>query len=141
MYSVFDAGNFYVIPGSPTEAWEARNYMSINSGHDPRVEMGYSQEDFLIALAGSQFSYSGLWLEQALVLQAIAPLRQEFSSASHLKVAILNGNSTDSYKAALEVILSCGTRALVFDFECMHCADGMSGPPAHLTHTIPVVIP
>ncbi|CAA6671588.1 unnamed protein product [Spirodela intermedia] len=102
MYAVFDTGNFYVVPGSPTEAWEARDYISLNSGRDRRLEMGYGEEDFLIALLGSQFSYSGLWLEQALVLQAVAPLRQEFSSASHLKVVILNGNSTDSYKAALE---------------------------------------
>uniref|UniRef100_A0A1D1Z063 D-inositol 3-phosphate glycosyltransferase n=1 Tax=Anthurium amnicola TaxID=1678845 RepID=A0A1D1Z063_9ARAE len=104
MYSLFDAGNFFVIPGSPTEAWRAENYLSLHNWHDPRIEMGYGSEDFLIAIVGSQFSYSGLWLEHALILQAIAPLRHGFSSASHLKVAVLSGNSTDSYKAALEAL-------------------------------------
>ncbi|MQM10375.1 hypothetical protein Taro_043271 [Colocasia esculenta] len=104
MYSVLDPGNFFVIPGSPTEAWKADNYMSLNYRHDPRVEMGYRTEDFLIAIVGSQFSYSGLWLEHALVLQAIAPLQHEFSSASHLKVAVLSGNSTSSYKVVVQAL-------------------------------------
>ncbi|XP_078429041.1 glycosyl transferase family 1 protein [Wolffia australiana] len=102
MYSAFDSGNFYVVPGSPAEAWEVHRRVSANNGHDRRLELGYSEEDFLIGILCSQFSYSGLWLELALVLQAVAPLRQEFSSASHLKVFILNGDLTDSYKSALE---------------------------------------
>ena len=107
MYSGFDSGNYFVIPGSPAEAWGADRFSAEHSDHDLRVNMGYESEDLLIAIVGSQFTYSGMWLEQALILQALAPLLNEFPSenTSHflLKVGILSGNSTSAYKMAIEV--------------------------------------
>ncbi|KAG1367724.1 D-inositol 3-phosphate glycosyltransferase [Cocos nucifera] len=108
MYSGFDLGNYFVIPGSPAEAWGADRFFAKHSDHDLRVNMGYESEDLLIAIVGSQFTYSGMWLEQALILQALAPLLNEFPSenTSHslLKVGILSGNSTSAYKMAIETI-------------------------------------
>ncbi|XP_008791488.1 uncharacterized protein LOC103708367 [Phoenix dactylifera] len=108
MYSGFDSGNYFVIPGSPAEAWGADRFFASHSDHDLRVNMGYESEDLLIAIIGSQFTYSGMWLEQALMLQALAPLLKEFpsenTSHSPLKVGILTGNSTSAYKMALETI-------------------------------------
>ncbi|XP_058096001.1 uncharacterized protein LOC131241259 isoform X5 [Magnolia sinica] len=108
MYATFDAGNYFVIPGSPDEAWEAQYIMDLHHGHDPQADIGYRSEDFVIAIVGSQFSYSGLWLEHALVLQALAPILAETSSDnqldSHLKVGILSGNSNSTYNVALEAI-------------------------------------
>ncbi|XP_008802051.2 uncharacterized protein LOC103716003 [Phoenix dactylifera] len=108
MYLEFDFGNYFIIPGSPAEALGAENFLAIHSDHDIRVNMGYGSEDFLIAIVGSEFTYSGMWLEQALILQALAPLLKEFlpekTSHSMLKIHILSGNLTSAYQMALETI-------------------------------------
>ncbi|XP_010261435.1 PREDICTED: uncharacterized protein LOC104600272 [Nelumbo nucifera] len=108
MYSIFDVGNYFVIPGSPAEAWEADNFLALYNWDDLRKSMGFGSDDFLVALVGSQFSYSGLLMEHALILQALLPLFTIFpsdnSSNSHLKVSILSGNSASNYSAAVEAI-------------------------------------
>ncbi|ONK68917.1 uncharacterized protein A4U43_C05F17380 [Asparagus officinalis] len=108
MYSTFDAGNYFVIPSSATEAWRARVLFPVQSGHDLRAKMGFGTEDFLIAVVGSQFSYSGMWLEYALVLQALAPVFKEMTSEGTsyipLKVGISSVNSSDAHKMALETM-------------------------------------
>ncbi|KAH8516887.1 hypothetical protein H0E87_005016 [Populus deltoides] len=107
MYSAFDAGNYYVIPGSPAEVWEADTTMALYND-DIRVKMGYEPTDIVIAVVGSQFLYRGLWLEHALVLKALLPLLQDFpldsNSISHLKIIVLSGDSTGNYSAAVEAI-------------------------------------
>ncbi|WOL14684.1 hypothetical protein Cni_G23465 [Canna indica] len=106
MYSTFNMGNYMVIPGSPAEAWEADTFMAIYKDQTLRESMGYTAEDFLIAIVGSQFSYSGMLLEHGLFLEALRPLVQQISNVSHssLKVCILGWNFTGAYKKALEVI-------------------------------------
>lgn len=108
MYSAFDVGNYFVIPSSATEAWRASNLLSLQNGYDLRVKMGCRSGDFLIAIVGSQFSYSGMWLEYALVLQALAPLLKGIASDdtyyTQLKVGISSANSSDTYKMAMETI-------------------------------------
>lgn len=100
-----DAGNFFVIPGYPEEARGANHSVVLHEGNNLRSKMGYGSDDFLIAIVGSQFSYSGLWLEHALVLHALSSVLYQFSygDSSNLKVAILSDNSTSTYKMALEV--------------------------------------
>lgn len=106
IYSTFDSGNFFVIPGSPTGVWEADNFMASNRD-SPLVKMGFRPDDFVIVLVRSQFLYKGLWLEHALILQALLPLTGEFpvdsSSDSHLKIIIMSGNPASNYSAAVEV--------------------------------------
>ncbi|XP_009416403.2 uncharacterized protein LOC103997010 [Musa acuminata AAA Group] len=108
MYSTFDTGNFMVIPGSPAEAWEADNFVAMQKDHILRESMSSTSDNFLIVVVGSQFSYSGMLLEHALVLEALRPLLQKFPSSnsfySLLKVHILGWNFTSAYKKALEVI-------------------------------------
>lgn len=108
MYSAFDAGNYFVIPGSPDQAWEANSLTALDHKEDLRAKMGYGHEDFVIAIVGSEFSYSGSWLENAFVLQALLPVLPDFSfnysSSSHLKVCILRGNSSNHYKLSVEAI-------------------------------------
>lgn len=111
MYSTFDTGNYFVIPSSAAGVWEAVIFLALHNQTDVRVNMGYKSEEFLIAIVGSQFEYSGMWVEHALVLQGLAPLVLEFScgnSSSILKVGVLSGNSSSTYKMALKV-LSCFT--------------------------------
>lgn len=106
MYSSFDAGNYYVIPGSPAQAWEADALVALYKDN-VRVKMGYGPDDIIITIVGSQFLYRGLWLEHALVLQALLPLFSNFPFSDntnfHLKIVVLTGNSTSNYSLAVEV--------------------------------------
>ncbi|KAK1275253.1 Aluminum-activated malate transporter 9 [Acorus gramineus] len=108
MYSTLDSGNYFVIPGSPSEAWEANILTSSHNVHELRVEKGYASEDFIIAIVGSQFTYTGSLLEDALILKALIPLFAAFpsdsSTHSHMKIVILSGNSTIMFKNSLEDI-------------------------------------
>ncbi|KAK1269792.1 hypothetical protein QJS04_geneDACA006975 [Acorus gramineus] len=108
MYSSLDSGNFFVIPGSPAEAWEAKILSASRNVHELHVEKGYASEDFIIAIVGSQFFYTGSLLEHALILKAIVPLLAHFPSDdaphSHLKVVVLSGNSTGAFNISLEAI-------------------------------------
>ncbi|CAI0460227.1 unnamed protein product [Linum tenue] len=105
MYAAFDAGNYYVVPGSPAEAWglDATNTLS----NENRMRMGYRSDDTVIVVAGSQFLYRGLWLEHALVLQALLPICSTFpleNNSSSLKIIVLSGNSNSNYSMAVEAI-------------------------------------
>ncbi|CAL5397632.1 unnamed protein product [Camellia sinensis] len=106
-YSAWDSGNYFVIPGSPAEAWEADNFL-VSSKDDLHVKMDYGHDDFVIVIVGSQFLYRGLWLEHAFVLKALLPLYADFpsdnNSNSHLKIIILSGDSTGNYSVAVEAI-------------------------------------
>lgn len=107
MFSPYDCGNFYVIPGSPVEAWEADHVLSTYE-EDPREKWSIGPTDIVVAVVGSQFFYKGLWLEHALILQAIAtllPLFPSDSSSTPLKVIFLCGNSPSNYSAVLEVFV------------------------------------
>ncbi|KAK9074276.1 hypothetical protein SSX86_006873 [Deinandra increscens subsp. villosa] len=108
-YAAFDAGNYFVIPGSPSKACKLDNSMV---GHEEslRVNMNLGARDFVIAITGSQFLYRGLWVEHALVLQALSPLLAEFpvddTSSQHLRIIILSQDLTGNYSAAVEEIAS-----------------------------------
>ncbi|KAL5792306.1 hypothetical protein ACOSP7_000900 [Xanthoceras sorbifolium] len=107
LYSAFDTGNYYVIPGSPAKAWEADTRMTLQK-NDIRVKMGYRPNDLIIAIVGSQFLYRGLWLEHSLILRALRPLFPdnlvESESNSHIKIMILSRDSTSNYSVAVEAI-------------------------------------
>ncbi|XP_021887787.1 uncharacterized protein LOC110807078 isoform X1 [Carica papaya] len=107
IYSLFDTGNYYVIPGSPAEAWKAEA-LKVLDKDDLRLKMGYRADDLIIVMVGSQFMYRGMWLEHALVLQALLPLLADFpadgNANSHLKVIVLTGDSTSNYSMAVEAI-------------------------------------
>lgn len=107
LYAACDTGNYFVIPGSPANACEANNSMVIDKETE-RVKMHFEPEDLVIVIVGSQLLYRGLWLEQALVLQAILPLLADLpvddNSNSHLKIIILSGDTTGNYSVAMEAI-------------------------------------
>lgn len=105
IYSTFDTGNFFVIPGSLTEAWNADTLMTLDRD-DLRATMGYNGEDVVILVVGSEFLYRGLWLEQSIILQALLPVLKDFSLNSkdlHLKINVLSGNSNSNNSLAIEV--------------------------------------
>jgi hypothetical protein len=105
IYSTFDTGNFYVIPGSP--ALEADAFMALQKDK-LRISMGYSPEDVIIAIVGSQFLYKGMWLGHAVVLQALSPLLADFplskdNTTAQLRIIVHSGELTNNYTVALEV--------------------------------------
>ncbi|CAN0825132.1 hypothetical protein LINGRAHAP2_LOCUS314 [Linum grandiflorum] len=106
MYAAFDTGNYYVVPGYPAEVGGVDNSIAVYD--EQRMKMGYGSNDIVIVVAGSQFLYRGLWVEHALVLQALLPIISEFplenSSSSHLKIIVLSGNSNSNYSMAIEAI-------------------------------------
>lgn len=107
LYSPCDTGNFFVIPGSPAEAWEVDHF--IGSHQDSlRDKMNFSSDDFVIAVVGSPLLYGGMWLEHALVLQAMLPLLRGFPpynySTSNTKVIVISRDSTHNYSVAVEMI-------------------------------------
>ncbi|PWA81348.1 glycosyl transferase, family 1 [Artemisia annua] len=108
-YAAFDAGNYFVIPGSPSGACKLDN-STIVLEESMRVNMNIEARDFVIVITGSQFLYKGIWVEHALVLQALSPLLAEFpaddSSSQRLKIIILSQDLTGNYSAALEEIAS-----------------------------------
>lgn len=121
MYSTVDTGNFFVIPGSPTEAWEADNFIALDKSNI-RSSMDYGPNDFIIVILGNQLLYKGLWLEHALVLQALLPILKDFpedgNSSSLLKLIILSGDSSSNYSKAVEV--KQFSLILVFLFTHLH---------------------
>ncbi|VFQ94688.1 unnamed protein product [Cuscuta campestris] len=107
LYSTCDTGNYFVIPGSTSEVWEAANFLASNTD-SYRAKMGYGSGDFIIVILGSQLLYKGLWLEQALILQSLQPIllhmENDGSSKSHFKVIVLAGGSNSNYTMAVETI-------------------------------------
>ncbi|KAJ8433649.1 hypothetical protein Cgig2_002320 [Carnegiea gigantea] len=108
LYSPLDTGNYFVIPGSPTEAWKADSLMVFDQ-EELHAKMGLEGgDDFVVAVVGSEFMYKGLWVEHALVLQALKPLVVQFpshsTSSSCLRIFILTGDSTGNYTKAVETI-------------------------------------
>jgi len=115
IYSTFDAGNFFVIPGSPAEALEAEAFMTLHKDN-LRVNMGYGSDDVIIAIVGSQFLYKGMWLGHAIVLRALEPLVADFpvnkdNAGARLRIIVHSGELTNNYSVALEVCTH-----LLFDF-------------------------
>ncbi|KAL2892091.1 D-inositol 3-phosphate glycosyltransferase [Bienertia sinuspersici] len=107
MYSKFDSGNYFVIPGTPIEVWDADKSMDFRQ-EQLHTKLGVAANDFVVAVVGSQFMYKGLWLEQALILQALRPLLTKFlpdsKSNSGFKIFVLTGDSTGNYTKAVEAI-------------------------------------
>lgn len=108
LYAAFDSGNYFVIPGSPREAIQADSFIAKSNHQDVRISLGLGPNDFVIAIVGSPFSYGRNLIEEALILQAVSPLVQQYSSEnstqSDLKVRIFTGTITEKYKMALEVM-------------------------------------
>jgi glycosyltransferase involved in cell wall biosynthesis len=107
LYSACDTGNFLVIPASLTKAWEADNYMALPKVN-PKVKIEFDQNDFVIAIVGSQLLYKGLWLEHTAILQALLPISKQLSvddsSNSRLKIIILTGDTSGNYSVVVEAI-------------------------------------
>ncbi|KAI3701268.1 hypothetical protein L2E82_45919 [Cichorium intybus] len=106
-YAAFDNGNYFVIPGSPSKACKIENSTIIHQ-QNLGVNMNIRVDDFVVAIVGTEFLYKGIWLEHALVLQALFPLLEHFQIGDNLsprlKILILSHDLTGNYSAAIEEI-------------------------------------
>ncbi|KAL8268562.1 hypothetical protein R6Q59_002360 [Mikania micrantha] len=108
-YAAFDAGNYFVIPGFPFKACKVDKSMTVFE-ENIRGNMNFGANDLVIAITGSQFLYKGIWVEHALVLQALSPLLAEFNVADNasqrLRIIMLSHHLNGNYSAAIEEIAS-----------------------------------
>ncbi|XP_042951444.1 uncharacterized protein LOC122287658 isoform X2 [Carya illinoinensis] len=110
LYTVLDAGNFFVIPGSPVDVWAAESYSNTHSKYQLRKNNGFSTYDMLVLVIGSSFFYNDLSWECAVAMHAIGPLLIKYAkrtdSGGTFKFVFLCGNSTDGYDDALQEVAS-----------------------------------
>lgn len=108
LYSAIDTGNFFVIPGSPVDAWAAESYSKTHSKYQLRELGGYYKDDILVLVVGSSIFYDDLSWEYAVAMHAIGPLLLKYGrrtdASESYKFIFLCGNSTDGYDDALQVL-------------------------------------
>ncbi|KAL4567035.1 hypothetical protein LXL04_022606 [Taraxacum kok-saghyz] len=106
-YAAFDNENYFVIPGSPSKSCKI-DKSTILHEENLRVNMDIRVDDFVVGIVGSEFLYKGIWMEHALVLQALFPLLKEFpindNFSPRLKIVILSHDLAGNYTAAIEAI-------------------------------------
>lgn len=107
LYSVFDTGNFFVIPGSLADVWAVENYSQTHSKFQLRKDYGFDNDDILILIVGSSFSYNELAWDYAMAMQDLDPLLVNYARSNGLgfspKFIFLCGNSTNDCNNAIQV--------------------------------------
>ncbi|XP_048231729.1 uncharacterized protein LOC8281295 isoform X2 [Ricinus communis] len=99
LYSVLDAGNFFVIPGSPIDVWAAESYSKTHARHQLRTSNGFNEDDMVVLVVGSSFFYDELSLDYAVAMHTLGPLLVKYARRKDteglFKFVFLCGNSTD----------------------------------------------
>lgn len=107
LYSVLDTGNFFVIPGSPVDVWDAEIYSKTHSKLLLRKENGFDEDDLLVLVVGSSFFYNELSLDYAVAMHDLQSLLLKYAareeSKGTFKFVFLCGNSSSGYDEALQV--------------------------------------
>lgn len=110
LYSALDAGNFFVIPGSPVDVWAAETYLEAHSKYQLRKDNGFSEDDMLVLIVGSSFFYDDRSWDYAVAMHAIGPLLTRYArrkdAEGSFKFVFLCGNSSDGYDHALKEVAS-----------------------------------
>nr|GMC89454.1 Phosphatidyl-myo-inositol mannosyltransferase [Ipomoea batatas] len=105
-YSICDTGNYFVIPEFPIQA-EEDDYSVSNS--KIYAKMGCGPQHLIIAIVGSQRQYKYLWVEQALVLQALMPVVQAIENLKNprpLKIIVFENQTSFSWEADFTFLLN-----------------------------------
>ncbi|KAL4575261.1 hypothetical protein LXL04_022103 [Taraxacum kok-saghyz] len=108
LYSMLDAGNFFVIPGSPIDVWAAERYLKIHSKSESRLKNGYNEDDILVLVVGSSFFYNELSWDYAVAMHNLGPLLINYAKEGNVgpsfKFLFICGNSSNAYNDALQEI-------------------------------------
>ncbi|KAJ8423321.1 hypothetical protein Cgig2_025829 [Carnegiea gigantea] len=107
LYSALDSGNFFVIPGSPVDAWAAESYVKTHSKHNLRARSGYSADDIIVLIVGSSIFDNELSLDYSVVMHTIGPLLAKYGKqvdgSGPFTFIFLCGNSSGKHHNSLEV--------------------------------------
>ena len=107
LYSVLDSGNFFVIPGSPTDVWVAEIYAKAHSKIQSRERYGFGEDDLVVLVVGSSTFYNELPWDHAVAMHSIGPLLIKYArrkgQGGSFKFVFLCGNSTGGYNDVLQV--------------------------------------
>ncbi|KAL5569492.1 hypothetical protein UlMin_026067 [Ulmus minor] len=110
LHSVLDSGNFFVIPGSPMDAWAAESYIKTHSKFQLRKDHGFNEDDLLVLVVGSSNFYDELAWDYAVAMHSIGPLLIKYArrkdSGDSFKFVFLCGNTTDGYDDVLQEVSS-----------------------------------
>ncbi|XP_043699892.1 uncharacterized protein LOC122650553 isoform X2 [Telopea speciosissima] len=108
LYSMLDTGNFFVIPGSPVDVWDAESYTKSHSKLQLKKVNEFHKDDLVVLILGSSFLYNKLYWDYAVAMHAIGPLLINFTrrlvGSGSVKFVFLCGNSTSGYNDALQEI-------------------------------------
>lgn len=89
------------------DIWAAEIYASTHSKLQLREKHGFSEDDFLVLVAGSSIFYNELGWDYAVVIHSIGPLLTKYARRKDLggsfKFVFLCGNSSDGHKDILQV--------------------------------------
>jgi len=110
MYSLLDTGNFYVIPGSPVNVWEAESYATSHSRSQLRKDNGFDDGDLIMLVIGSYFFYDELPWEYAAIMNALIPEIKKLTRMEVLggtfKFVFLCGDPTNGHGSSLQVLIA-----------------------------------
>lgn len=110
LYSVLDAGNFFVIPGSPADVWAVEAYSKSHEKYQLRKENGFLKDEIVVVVVGSSFFYNELSWDYAVAMHDVGPLLIKYARRNSVegsfKFVFLCGNSTDGYNDALQEVAS-----------------------------------
>ncbi|XP_042488448.1 uncharacterized protein LOC122068636 isoform X2 [Macadamia integrifolia] len=108
LYSMLDTGNFFVIPGSPVDVWDAESYANSHSKFQLKKVNEFQKDDLVVLILGSSFLYNKLYWDYAVAMHAIGPLLIKFTrkkvGSGLVKFVFLCGNSTSGYNDSLQEI-------------------------------------
>ncbi|KAK7343931.1 hypothetical protein VNO77_13063 [Canavalia gladiata] len=110
LYSELDTGNFFIVPGSPVDAWAAESYSKTHTKDQLRAHSGFGKNDMVVLVVGSSVFYDNLSWDYAVAMHSIGPLLTKYArrndAAESFKFVFLCGNSTDGYDDALQEVAS-----------------------------------
>lgn len=111
MYSSLDTGNFYVVPGSPANVWEAERYTISHSQSQVRKENGFDDGDFVVLVIGSSFFYDELPWEYAAIMHTLMPeitkiIKTEGSGGKFKLVVLCGDSAAAAYNSAFQVLVA-----------------------------------
>lgn len=107
LYTALDAGNFFVLSGSPVDVWAAESYALSHSKIQLRRDDGFDEDDLVIVVIGNSIVYGNDPSDYVAAMHLIGPSLSQFAYLKPLgksfKVLLLLGKSTDGYGSAFQV--------------------------------------
>ncbi|CAA7390860.1 unnamed protein product [Spirodela intermedia] len=106
LYTALDAGNFFVVSGSPVDVWAAESYASSHSKIQLRRDDGFDEDDLVVVVIGGSVVYGNDPWDYVAAMHLIGPSLLQFAYLKHhgksFKVLLLSGKSTDGHGSTFQ---------------------------------------